>query len=263
MGKNAIVTKEETAQAVIEMPAHFANLTGAGFEEMRSEDIAIPFVRILEKGSPQVNKRDGKYVQGAEPGMFFNKGLNAVYDGEKGLSIIPCYYCMRYVEWKPRESGGGFVASHAVKPSGATNVGKEMMLPNGNVLNDTAQFFVLVIGEEGAYPAVLSLKSTQLTKARNWNLAMQFKKWTNPKGEKIPCMFGHTWRMTTVPEANDKGDWFGYKFEHEREIAANEPLFKEAYDFWQSVKAGNVKVKHEDELDSTPSNASPDDNIPF
>jgi len=92
--------------------AEFEDLAGLGFEEAKSEDMAIPFLRILAQLSPQVNKRDGAYVEGAEAGMIYNTVSNEVFKGEDGITVIPCYYSRRYVEWKPRAEGGGYVNSY-------------------------------------------------------------------------------------------------------------------------------------------------------
>ena len=97
-----VTKKEETAIALPD----FEDIGGLGFEETTSQDMAIPFLRILAQLSPQVNKRDGAYVEGAEAGMMFNTVANKVYDGEQGVTVIPCYYNRRYVEWAPREKGG-------------------------------------------------------------------------------------------------------------------------------------------------------------
>ena len=47
------------------------------------EDLALPFLKILGQLSPEVNKRDGKYVEGAEPGMIFNSVTGELFNGEK------------------------------------------------------------------------------------------------------------------------------------------------------------------------------------
>ena len=36
---------------------------------------------------PIFNKRDSKYVDGAEPGMIFNTVTGQAYDGEKGVNV--------------------------------------------------------------------------------------------------------------------------------------------------------------------------------
>ena len=41
-----------------------------GFENMTQDDMALPYVRILGQLSAQVNEGDGKYIEGAKPGMI-------------------------------------------------------------------------------------------------------------------------------------------------------------------------------------------------
>ena len=91
----------------------FEEYSGTGFSEVTTDDLSIPFLRVLAQLSPQVNKRDGAYVNGAEAGMLYNTVLNEVYDGEQGIDIVPCHYNRRFVEWTPREQGGGYVDSYS------------------------------------------------------------------------------------------------------------------------------------------------------
>ena len=46
--------------------------SGAGLEGMTSEDFMIPRITILQQMSPAVNKRDGAYVEGADPGHILD-----------------------------------------------------------------------------------------------------------------------------------------------------------------------------------------------
>ena len=71
---------------------------GTGLEEAGADDYAIPFLRVLQSMSPQLKKSDGKYIQGAEEGMFFNTVTESIYDGTEGVSIIPCAYKKKYIE---------------------------------------------------------------------------------------------------------------------------------------------------------------------
>ena len=49
-----------------------------GAQNISQEDLALPFLKILGQLSPEVNKRDGKYVEGAEPGKIINTVTNAL-----------------------------------------------------------------------------------------------------------------------------------------------------------------------------------------
>ena len=63
-----------------------------GFENMTQEDMALPFVRILGQLSPQVTDGDAKFIDGAKPGMIYNTVTSELFDGKKGIKVIPCYY---------------------------------------------------------------------------------------------------------------------------------------------------------------------------
>lgn len=270
-----VAVKEEPKVVALSTGGGFEAFAGAGFDEVRTEDAAIPFIRILGQLSPQVNKRDGKYVQGAEAGMLYNTVQNATYDGEKGVLVIPCYFAPRYLEWKPRASGGGFVASYTPDEAEpllkrcTRNDRNEDVLPNGNLLTNTAQFFVLFLTEDGPQRALVSMSSTQLKKARRWNAQMGALTAQGSRGTYTLPTFGAVYRLKTVAESNDKGDWFGWDVALERKLDASNPedmaLFQQGHVFYQSVKAGAVKVKHEDAEDHTPSNSgrNSDDNVPF
>ena len=112
---NAVaVADTKTALPMVSDFGDFEAFANEGLESVSAQDLSIPYLRILAQLSPQVNKRDGAYVQGAEAGMIYNTVENAVYSGEDGVLVIPCYYRRVYVEWKPREKGGGYVGTYGV-----------------------------------------------------------------------------------------------------------------------------------------------------
>ena len=69
----------ETKGGAVAAYEGFEDFSGEGFAEVTSEDLAIPFLRVLAQLSPQVNKRDAAYVKGAEAGQMFNTVLNETY----------------------------------------------------------------------------------------------------------------------------------------------------------------------------------------
>ena len=110
--EKAIKKKENTSMALAGM---FEEDSNTGLDNMGADDMALPFLRVLGQLSPEINKRDAKYVEGAEAGMIFNTVTKVAYDGEKGLNIIPCYYKREYVEWSDRGQGTSApVAIHSV-----------------------------------------------------------------------------------------------------------------------------------------------------
>ena len=84
---NEVTTKKEGALAVNLFEAD----ADKGSQNISQDDLALPFLKVLGQLSPEVNKRDGKYVEGAEPGMILNSVTNEVFDGSKGINVLPVY----------------------------------------------------------------------------------------------------------------------------------------------------------------------------
>ena len=103
---NQVTEKKEGALAVNLFEAD----ANQGAQNIAQEDLALPFLKILGQLSPEVNKRDGKYVEGAEPGKIINTVTNELYDN---IDIIPCHYKRQYIEWQDRgQSTGAPAAIH-------------------------------------------------------------------------------------------------------------------------------------------------------
>jgi len=185
-----------------------------GLGKLGQEDLALPFLKILGQLSPEVNKRDGKYVEGAEPGMIFNSVSGELYDGMKGITVVPCFYKLEYIEWKDRgEGSGGPVQIHDsssdIMSQTKTDANYKDRLPNGNYVEKTASHFVLITNPTAA-TALISMKSTQLKISRKWNSMMAGIKMKGKNGMFTPASFSHEYRLRTVQQSNDKGTWFGW-----------------------------------------------------
>ena len=81
---NDVTTKKEGALATVNFEADAQQ----GAQNISQEDLALPFLKILGQLSPEVNKRDGKYVEGAEPGKIMNTVTNQLYDSIKLYRVI-------------------------------------------------------------------------------------------------------------------------------------------------------------------------------
>ena len=87
---NQEIAKKENAGALA--TNLFEADANAGSQNITQEDLALPFLKVLGQLSPEVNKRDGKYVEGAEPGMILNSVTNELFDGSKGIDVLPVFY---------------------------------------------------------------------------------------------------------------------------------------------------------------------------
>jgi hypothetical protein len=253
---NEVAVKAETAVALAD--EQYSQDAGSGFEETSQESYAIPFLSILQSGSPQVKKSDGSYIKGAEEGMLFNSVTQDCF-GDEGVLIIPCHYTQRFIEWGLRESGGGFFGEHSpndplVSQTERDDKGRNM-LPNGHQLSDTRNHYVLISHNGQLSPAIMSLSSSQIKASKTWMSMMQGQKEKNPVSgmyETAP-MFSRYYRVKTVAQSNDKGSWFGYKFELGDKIPSDSAEYLEAKAFNHTVKSGLAKVERNMNVES-PSN---------
>lgn len=257
---NQVTKKEKTDVALSSM---FEEDKAGGMQGMDNEDFAMPFLRVLGQLSPEINKRDAKYVEGAEPGMIFNTVTKQTYDGEKGLNVIPCGYKRDYVEWTERGEGSSApVATHSassgiIKQATRDGANKER-LPNGNYLENTASYFV--IAEDGS-KALITMKSTQLKVSRNWNSMMDNISMKGSDGNTFtPPIFSHVYNLSTVQQSNDKGTWFGWSVKKVGPIT-DKSVYENCKEFHSAV--GNLRVNHGGADKKLESNEKLDDNVPF
>ena len=237
---------------------------GAAFS---ADEMQIPFVRLLQALSPQLNKKKAEYIEGASSGDAFNNVTGQYWDGEQGLTVIPCYQTTKYLEFTPREMGGGFRGE--INPNNpvlqqTTRSGSKEILPNGNELVKSDQHFCLIVDEDGGYqPAVIDMKSTQLKVSRRWTTQIAMQKVKNPKTGALvtPAVFATMWKLSTTEESNDQGSWSNWAVEKVG-LVEDRDLYQEARTFRKSIEAGEVKAAP-DEHEQSAARQEADQDIPF
>lgn len=260
MTKNELTKAEQTALA----KSDYGEDTGSGFEGAE-EHISIPFLVILQTNSPQCDAQDG--IEGAKPGMLFNTVTNELMDH---FVFQPVFQEQWYVEWVPRDEGGGFVDRYAkdsltVKSAMAVHEGKfgKLSLENGNDLVETFYAYGMVLDEKGEIPisiGVIAFKSTQIKPFRNW-LTSMFTLLVGPEGDRRkPPIYAHRAMISTVGQRNKKGSFFNFRIEpfaknwFESLIPADSDLLSKGRDFRKAVKSGDAKpvMEKTDKEEETP-----------
>jgi len=239
---------------------------GRGNEEMGSDDLSTPFLLILQPLSPQVEE-----IEGAKPGSLFVTVGERVFDGgEEGVQIVPCHFQSRWIEWVPRDAGGGFVRQYEPgeePPGAAGNI--KVTLENGNDCVKTHLQYVLLLppGEE-PQPVVLSCAGTALTPSAKLNSALAAA--TTPRG--VLPRFASIWRLTTHKRKNDLGMWYTWNAEQEYRLQPSESeedsaLFFMAAAFQEAVRSDQVELKMEHAAPrsdaAAPAEEEGGDEIPF
>jgi len=256
----AVAKRKETALST-EVTDLFAADAGIGVNDLGSEDLAIPFIKILQKMSDQLDELDG-----AKAGDIFNSVTREVLKGKDGIRVIPCAYRLEWIEWEPRGTGTG--APYAIYQTGdslpeteRSEDNKDMVVDGGGrYLERTAQHYVLVVDADGvAQQALLPMKATQFKKSKQWNSAIKSIKMKDADGNLFtPPRFSHIWHLSTASEENKSGSWHGWQITKDT-VIEDPNLYAEARLLAQSIQAGDVKVQHVREDDGS----SSDENTPF
>lgn len=271
-----------------------ANDAGAGLEGARLEELIPPFIMIMHAQSPQLDRTSEQYVPGGQDGMFFDTVKQVFYDGEKeGLDFLPCARAYDYLEWVPRNAGGGggkgFRGQHGPEddmvqqlireqcPGG--KVFKPLVTPEGNNLIQTYSLYVLYapapITETNAERGIFSFTSTRIKPYRqlfNRIGTISYPVQDNEGRVKriTPPIWAHRWHATTVPQRNDSGRWHTYHFDLaggpnpvDSLVRPNEPLYALAKEFSELVRTGTVRADYAASEGAASGGAMTDDEVPF
>ena len=120
-------TKDETTEAPKEeakvpatqkehhpVPAEYeayAEDAGMGYDNQTADDISIPFIDILQSGSPECKGED----PAGKPGQIINRSSGEIYPGKDGgAAFVPVYTEHVMTEWVPLDKGGGLVATYSM-----------------------------------------------------------------------------------------------------------------------------------------------------
>jgi len=256
---------DAAAQAPAQLPVEsdvidFGADVGRGQEGTDRDSFAIPFLRVLQKGSPQCDETTSGFMPEARQGMLYNSVTQELYDGKTGLIFLPCVYQRRFLRWGPRGGEGqgfkGEIMPEAAAMMRETKVvvevdgrlyfpmeGGEVNAKKCDRLVDTRNHFGLIYDpDDGLYERVLlSLVSTQIKKSKQM---MSIVSAVKVNGKTPPTWYNKI-RITSVPESNDQGSWFGYRFANEGGITSQE-VYGAAREFYAAVIAGDIEVKIDD-----------------
>lgn len=214
--------KKPAAKPVAKVPAVAAKKSGGVpatiAEQMKldagkgvstaQEDNLVPLIYVLQPLSPQVDEADPRHVDGAKPGSIWLKSApEPIIDGDAGIIFQPCFFQKNWVEWIPRDKGGGLVAITEDCPKEATavkdnNVTRYVM-PNGNEVKETRYHYGYVFLGDQRLPYCIPLTSTGHTVSRDLMTRMRGKM----QGDVRAPSWAFLYRLTTVSKTNKKGKW--------------------------------------------------------
>ena len=248
MTKSNVPAKANASLPAVPGGDFFEEYSGAGLENVTASDMLVPRLTIIQGLSPQLQKNKGEYIEGAEIGDIVDVATGDLFKGS--ILFLPVYYKKEYLEWAPRKSSQGLVQIHsdpAILEKTIRNEKNQPLLPNGNLIAETAQFygFNLTAGRRRCF---LPMSSTQLKKARKWiTLATSEKLKRGDGSEYVPALFYRAYELSTCEESNAEGDWSGWVVNrgpalHEIDFGFDwKVVGHEAVSFREMLKSGEMR----------------------
>lgn len=263
----------KTGTTALSTELDFGEDYGQGFENQTSADKKLPILEVLQAKSPLVEDPEKNPEDKFKAGMFHNTATDEVYSGKTGIVIVPAITEHLYIEWVPRDKGGGFVAAHPLGSEVANFCsGKfgRVALANGNEVQETFQIFAVVCEDNDDSapigPVVIPFVSKKINTYKGLSTRLsQFQVPVVINGETrkvTPPLFSHRIRLTTVFEQNPKGPAYNISADSfkgsmlDSLIGKSHPAYQMAKKLRDDYMAGLVKVQTPtDEPAGDPTNA--------
>jgi hypothetical protein len=210
-----------------------------GFENVKNTSVALPILKLLQNGSAEAQKRNQAYVEGAEPGMLLNTVTKKLYDGAKGIIVIPCHYKLEYQEWSDYGTGTGRPeqiypdTSDILTKTTKDQINKDR-LPNGNYILTVGNHFVIILDGDSSETALICMSSTQGKISRKWNSMMMSLTLQGKDGAFTPPSFSHMYKINTLLNTGTGLQWYGYNIAKVGPVT-DAALYERAKQFYQSL----------------------------
>lgn len=224
-------------------------------DELDRDSYAIPRIAVLEKMSPEVDEDNAEYIEGAKPGMLCNKVMGELYPGDVGIKVLPVKRRRVYLEWTPRNEGGGFVAEHNVADGESimkqcTRNDKNVdITPNGTELHNVLEFYVMYSTDDGETwdRAIISMSRTRMAEGKKWNARIDS---FTRSGQQITPL-AQVYSLTTGRREKDGNVSYVFKVgkgEFLPEVVTDDAnVFAQAKLFLEQIDSGAAKVDREAE----------------
>jgi hypothetical protein len=235
----ATAATSELAFAQSEVPDYIRQDSNRGSEEVKSSDMVLPRLEIIQALSP-IKELDPE----ARDGQLFNSVTQEII-GDVAY-FVPIYFRMEYLVWQDQDSGGGFHGSFPTleqaedKRSQVINNDPNLAGTTSKGTNivevvDTPVHYGLRIDPEGLMEQiVISMAKTKSKISRKWNAMIQIA-----GGDR----FGRVYKLSTFTDENKKGQKFK-NFVVQPAGFPPQKVYAEAERVYASFRTGEVAVDH-------------------
>lgn len=198
--------------------------TGIGFENQTAQDTSIPFMTLLQPITPCVVEQT---VEGAQAGMWMNSVTKELFPGKTGFYFVAATTRHEYIQFRPRNKGGGFVARYEIDDPVVTAAkarAKELGLnfgtyyvdnegrtgEEGDELSETFTVPGVICDDTDALGmVVIAFKGTGIKCYKQAMTTIRQVTVEGPGGKKqIPAIYTHLWKIGSQVTKNNDGVFF-------------------------------------------------------
>lgn len=226
---------------------------GAGLETVRSTDIVIPRIILMQALSPPVV--DGKYKAGD---LVHSISGELIATAGQPVKIIVVKHIVEWIEWNPRSKGGGLkerttdphsplvkrcLDQEKISAPGTPDDGKQAVIEYHS--------FILIAPEAGGSPLYVSCGKTNYKHGKNLISRMMMR------GSGVPCYAGQ-YTISSGDETNKNNQKYKV-FKFNNDGWASEDAYRHAKELHETFKSSPIKIDEEkDDVEVTGAAAEQD-----
>jgi hypothetical protein len=232
-----------------------------------AKDNVVPFMRVLQALSPQLDDTKATHIEGAKVGdILLPNYAGRFVSGAKGILFQPCAFYKAWPEFVPRLRGGGFKGRYDNRVATRADVARMRgRVKLGEDIPDLEEDVAVRIGDAGfpvwerpvagteliytryhpgfaifedgqTIPYVIDLKSTGHKVSKNWMSIMNSHRLPNGR---IEPSWARLYHITTGKTSNPKGTFAQYVIE-ERPGLVDEVAYLRGRDLFKAFTSGEV-----------------------
>ncbi len=222
-------------------------------EHLSQEELEIPFLRVAQKGTPQVDEDDPKYIPKLKPGLYFNTASEEIYGSS--LKVQVHTYYRNFTIWKGAKGAGEFNGSMTPEDFKKFEAKNDLGRDGGDMVQvvdgediryrDTRNFVVSLPEHPDEGIMIYPMSSTGIKPANKWNTLQNGRR----QGGRVAYRYATIWEIFTDNFKKEKWSWHQTAKIKVLGWATNELLAfgKEFTEFVAGIKAQGVKYDSERE----------------
>lgn len=184
-------------------------------EHLSQDELELPFLRVAQKGSPQVDEDKPEYIEGLKPGQYFNTVSGENYGDT--LKVQVHGYFHSYVIWKGEKGNGEFSGTMTPEEFREFESKNKLERDGGDMVHvvegeefrysDTRNFIVSLPEHPEDGIMIYPLSSTGIKAAKKWNTLQNGRRVNGRPAKRYATIWeiktagfeknGFTWKQTS------------------------------------------------------------------